>query len=270
MPRTPKKNVEIVSEARASRRKEQAPLLVMGALLVLALGVAGYFYYQYSHTSQVAEANEIKSLVEKLGKVISLPQNEAPTLATVTNKEKLDNQPFFQKAENGDKILIYSDASQAILYRPSTGKIIDMTTVNVVKDKAPESNFQEPEAPVVEPVPDAVPVTPVETSGTTTAAPTEIDPTTIVATLALYNGSTKIGVTNYLEKQINTTFPLLTVWMKEKAVKNDYQGNLIIDLSGKNAELAQKIAESIGGKVGALPSGESNPGTDLVIIVGNK
>lgn len=47
--------------------------------------------------------------------------------------------------------------------------------------------------------------------------------------------------------------------------------NLVIDLSGQNAKLAEEIAASIGGTVGsALPDSETRPSTDLLIIAGNK
>lgn len=124
-----------VSEDKTPRWKEYMPMMVMSMLLAMALGVAGYFYYQYNHTPQIAEANEINVLVDKIGKVVSLPQNEVPTLATVTNKDRLDDQSFFQKAENDDKILIYSIAKQAFLYRPSTGKLIEIASdVNIEKE----------------------------------------------------------------------------------------------------------------------------------------
>lgn len=49
-------------------------------------------------------------------------------------------------------------------------------------------------------------------------------------------------------------------------------GNLVIDLSGQNAPLAEEIASSIGGgTVGStLPDDEIHPNTDVLIIVGNK
>nr|MBP9728103.1 hypothetical protein [Candidatus Moranbacteria bacterium] len=130
MPRISKKKslvIEVPADApmeptvvRTKRAKPSPTVSVMGFLLFLALGAAGYFYYQYTHTAQVAEAREIRELATKIGKVIALPEQEVPTLATVTNKDKLDSQPFFQKAENGDKILIYATAGQVVLFRPST------------------------------------------------------------------------------------------------------------------------------------------------------
>lgn len=60
--------------------------------------------------------------------------------------------------------------------------------------------------------------------------------------LSLYNGSTKVGVINTLETELKAEFPELTVMAKEKALKNDYVGTLVIDLSGKQADLANTLA----------------------------
>lgn len=255
---------KIASELSNKKEKKShfyTAIAVLGFLFLLAAGVAGYFYYQLKNTDGQKDPNEAVDILKIIEKVIELPEGEAPTLATVTDREKLAAQPFFKRAENGDKILIYSESGQVILYRPSTKKIIDVTTVNVTDEKAP--GVPSPETtPAVEPI---VP----ETEGVT--SPQEVvDAASLSATVALYNGSAKAGVTNTLETQLNGQFPLLTVALKEKAVKSDYMGNLVVDLSGKNTDLAQKLADSFGGTVGTLPVGEIAPTADILIIVGNK
>ena len=111
------------------------------ALLVIPTLVAVPAAYKYkdwkaSHPGpQVAgEANtneEVASLVAQIGKLVLLPEGETPTIATVTEKEKLSNQYFYKNAENGDKVLIYREAKVAYLYRPSINKIIQIAPVTV-------------------------------------------------------------------------------------------------------------------------------------------
>jgi len=62
---------------------------------------------------------------------MELPKDEEPTIATVLDKEKLKDQLFFAKAENGDKVIIYSKNQKAILYRPSINKIIDVAPISI-------------------------------------------------------------------------------------------------------------------------------------------
>jgi hypothetical protein len=59
-----------------------------------------------------------------------LPTNEAPLLATVTDKSSLKT-PFLQEADNNDKILIYEKAKRVIIYRPSLDRIIDVGPVEL-------------------------------------------------------------------------------------------------------------------------------------------
>lgn len=111
------------------------------ALAVLILG-GGYFYYQNQKT-EAAKANpqalaqeEVKKVVAEVGKLIALPTGETPTVATVTDITKLKDQPFFAKAKNGDKVLIYSNAKRAILYDPVLKKVLDVAPINVGSSSA--------------------------------------------------------------------------------------------------------------------------------------
>lgn len=119
-------------------------------IALVALAAAGYFYTQYQksqHESQLAKNlpqagdQELKTVVEKVGKLVLLPEGETPTLATVTDKERLSNQSFYKNAENGDKVLIYTKAKKAFLYRPSSNKIIEIAPVTV-DPKAATSSTQ--------------------------------------------------------------------------------------------------------------------------------
>jgi len=104
--------------------------LVLSASVSLAL----YFYFQYQQTAKqletkTASGSEIEKAIAAVSKLMSLPSDEIPTFATVSDKTKLQQTAFFQKAENGDQVLIYNKAQKAILYRPSVNKIIDVSPI---------------------------------------------------------------------------------------------------------------------------------------------
>ena len=64
-------------------------------------------------------------LIAKVGSLMKLPAGETPTVAAVSDAAAAKQQsPFFANAANGDKVLLYVKAGEAILYRPSTNKII--------------------------------------------------------------------------------------------------------------------------------------------------
>ena len=106
-------------------------LIIVSFLVMISMasaGVAIYLYQKYKDTntqSSTGLTDEVKDLTGKISKFIQLP-NENPTIVTINDKSKLQDQPFFQKSVNGDKILIYEIARRLILYRPSTGKVIDI------------------------------------------------------------------------------------------------------------------------------------------------
>jgi hypothetical protein len=100
--------------------------------------------------------SEVDALVSEVGKLIVLPADEKPSVATITDIEKVKDQAFFKNAQNGDKILIYTNARKAILYRESEKKVIEVGAVNI--NQASPSASATPEAAEVEiPQPQASP-----------------------------------------------------------------------------------------------------------------
>jgi hypothetical protein len=101
-------------------RRIPLAVLIILLLLGIAVAVAG------TRKSATTPANESQDLVAKVGVLIELPSGETPTIATVTDITKVKDQAFFTNAQNGDKLLIYPQAKKAILYRPSTNKVINV------------------------------------------------------------------------------------------------------------------------------------------------
>ena len=132
---------------------------VLPLIMVIFAGAISLYLWTIYQKSQ-AELNRIKLnpqavsleegklLVSKVGLLIALP-NEDPTIATVTDASKLKDQPFFSRSQNGDKVLIYTQAKRAILYRPGINKIIDVAPVNIGQP-----------TPSVSPNPTLIPVSP--------------------------------------------------------------------------------------------------------------
>jgi hypothetical protein len=105
-------------------------LVVLGVLTLVLAGSTGMLYKKVRSLSnepnKVAQEENAK-IIESVGKLVLLPEGEAPTIATVTDPEKLKaEQAFFARAMEGDKVLIYTQALKAIMYRPSENKIIEV------------------------------------------------------------------------------------------------------------------------------------------------
>lgn len=96
----------------------------------------------YRTNPQEAARAEVRRYVEEVGKLYALPEGEEPSVATVSDKSKLQDQQFFAKAENGDVTLIYTNAKLAVLYRPSTKQIVNVSSVTLQDQQSPEPTNQ--------------------------------------------------------------------------------------------------------------------------------
>lgn len=80
---------------------------------------------QLNANPQITAQKQTQALIHSVGRLIQLPTNETPTVADVTDASAAKKQSaFFANAQNGDKVLMYAKAGEAILYRPSTDHIV--------------------------------------------------------------------------------------------------------------------------------------------------
>lgn len=210
------------------------------AAVVLVCVVGGFSIAVYGQTAYQKAVHKIRQLAGKpdqtqqetdnlivaVGKLMALPEGEQPSIGTVADTGKLKDQPFFSKAENGDRLLIYTEARRVILYRPSINKVINVALLNI--------------------------------------GPAQGQKVRVV----LYNGTGKSGATGPVEEKLKKEIKNIDVVKKENASKADYNGMIVVDLTGRNPNAALEMAKILGGKTGALPDGETKPDADLLVIVG--
>jgi len=236
-------------------------LVVAGMLVSLAAGASYYFYRENKRVTGLLENPteaarvEVRSTVERVGRLMILPTDEEPTLATVIDPQKLADQPFFAKAKSGDKVLIYTTNKKAILYRPGDNKILEVAPITIGQGQTPTDAMANQPA-------DQVAVSP-------TPSPT----VTQTVGVALLNGTTITGITAKAETTLKGAFPEITVVAKENANAKTHEKTLVVDVTGGHASLARKIAGQLSGEVTAIPAGETVPQpegspVDILVILG--
>ncbi len=120
--------------------KTKLIFFIFSFLILVSLGFNLYFFNKTKedNTGSVQTDKEIQKIIDEVGKLIILPQDEAPTVATVSDPEKLKNQPFFEKSQSGDKVLIYTKSAKAILWRPDTKQIVEVSPINIGQNQNTE------------------------------------------------------------------------------------------------------------------------------------
>lgn len=124
------------------KRPSRGISILVALVILVALGYGLYYFWpfgggsdpvdaaaQSEQAAQAAAEMETKEAVESVGKLIALPEGEQPTVATVSDPMKLKDQAFFAKAQTGDKVLIYTKAKKAYLYRPSKDLLIEVAPI---------------------------------------------------------------------------------------------------------------------------------------------
>jgi hypothetical protein len=111
------------------------PMVIVLMFVVLGLVFEAGRWSVYQAPSELFQAGQANTILEKVGRLIQLPTGETPTIASINDATSAKKaQPFLSNAQNGDILIIYARTSEAILYRSSTDKLI---AVGAVDDIAP-------------------------------------------------------------------------------------------------------------------------------------
>lgn len=112
--------------------------VIVIVVLALGIGVSLKLYFDaqsklkvLGETSASAGdlAKEASIVIEKVRKHMVLPDEE-PKVLSIANVDLLKKeQPFFQQAKNGDKLIVFSQ--KVILYSPSTDRIVDVAQIRM-------------------------------------------------------------------------------------------------------------------------------------------
>ncbi len=129
--------VKAVLDSLKNELKKRAVIVSLIPAVLIGVFAINY-YYQYQvlkNDPQGVAKQETRDLVASVAKLIVLPEGENPTIATVTDPEKLKDQPFFANAQAGDRVLIYTNSRKAILYSPKENKIVEVAPLNIGNPK---------------------------------------------------------------------------------------------------------------------------------------
>lgn len=233
-------NEESTTKFPTGKGKQFPKYLVIIVILIIAaiLITGGYFFYQYQSLkkqlkdSPIANQEEAKKIAAEVGKLVALPTDEIPTIATVSDITKLKDQQFFKDAKNGDKVLIYTKARKAYLYDPINSKLINIGPLNIGSQAG-------------------------------TATDTSMKPN-----IAIRNGTDIAGLATKAESEIQSVSSGANVTSKEQA-KKKYDKTIIVVLNNDLKSVGDALARFYNAAIVDLPADEVRPqGADILVILG--
>lgn len=258
------------SDEQVGLFKKPATWIAIAVVFALVgIGAVGVFQYQKvqkelaklktSASGPLTDERQ-RELISEVSSRIMLPNDEKPTVAVVSDINRLKDQQFFSGGQNGDVVLIYMNAKKAVLYRPADKKIVEVAPVNLNNNQASVAGTTATNLTEGQTQPQT------QTSPQPTAKPT---PTPAPYKFALRNGTNVTGLARTFEQQLVGKYPTASVTERGNAGKRDYGSSIVVDVTGqRTAELAS-IASSLGIAPGTLPAGETAPtGADFLIIIG--
>lgn len=233
-------------------RKRIIGVLLLAVLVGGSLATAYVFYSRYQKAvSLLANPEKLVAdnknvMLKKIKTIIELPDEE-PSTATVTDIERVRNQPFFAKAQIDDVVLIFYKEAKTILYRPSENRIVNWAFVDTGQVAGARSAAPSP-TPIPSPSMPSIPLDSI--------------------TVAIYNGTAKGGLASVAEERLIGKIPQARIITKANAAKNDYKKTIVVDMTGIHQDMADRVASALEGETSILPGGESTPSAQIAVILG--
>lgn len=125
------KSTETPESPSAIKKILKSRMFFVAIVIIIACIPALFFYNQAQNKKSTDKLETVDQVVKQVDKHYILPLGESPTLATVSDVNRVRSQAFFANAVNGDKVLVYAKARKAILYRPSVDKIVEVAPLEI-------------------------------------------------------------------------------------------------------------------------------------------
>ena len=243
-------------------------LILISFLIIISITGIGFAVKSQKELKDIKSKNntqtknpddEVKKLVDEVGKIVLLPQGETPTIATITDIGKLKGQSFYAQAKNGNKVLLYIKAKKAFLYDPVTKKIIDIGPINIPS--------LTPTIKVIQNITLSPKISPTISK---TVTPTPILTTKVQAeikNIIILNGTQVVGLAGKFEAQVLKALP--DAKTTKGNAKGNYKESIIIDLTGKNSTTVASLSTTLNLKISTLPGEETKTDSDIMIILGD-
>ena len=112
-----------------ARRMRISPYKIFRLLLILGLIVSaiytGYKWYDNNYNNTEPSNSEV---IQKISSKMLLPNTDPSMMVKVKNAAELKSvDKFYKDVADNDYVIIYSDL--AIIYRPSTDKLVQVMTI---------------------------------------------------------------------------------------------------------------------------------------------
>ncbi len=208
--------------------------LMLGVVLLISGLLVGFIFWKDVYVFaryRDPDLREVQRLLLDIKNKAETPGNETPGLATVTDRTKINQGGVLKNAQNGDKVLLFYTNGEALLYRPSSSKVVAIGPL------------------VVDP------------------SAAQVKDTKIIVRNGTSGGDKYERILSMLKERYKGAI----ISGQDSASRDDFPMTIAIDLTkdGKKAEFVSAINELIDGRNGILPIGEEKPESDILIIVGN-
>ncbi len=107
-----------------TNKRNNKLVFIFRMLVVLLVIVVLLIIYLSSRANSDSASNNKEAVLKAVSRLMVLPDETGVVVATVSDREKLTGQDFFRLSQNGDKVIVFPQAHQAVLYRPKVDKIV--------------------------------------------------------------------------------------------------------------------------------------------------
>lgn len=210
------------------------------ALLAIAMGGSAFFVQQWLFVAPDSDRQRA-AILSAIERHMIVPADDTPVVATVTDADLLRaQQPFFANAQNGDQLVLFPNAAQAVLYSPQRDIIVNVGHTN---DSAVSQAHHAQNPPAEQ---------------------------EHAITLDIRNGSGRTGEAGYAQEQLagDSRYVVSTVG---NAAHDEYSSSVLVErMSGLDASAVDALAARFNASVvSSLPVYEAPSQADLVLILGS-